>query len=167
MSVIASAKEAAHAELSYSLGGRLVVSQSGWCLLEIPNAFVLGLFKCLHEPEAELPVHDGRFNAHISVMTAAEVARLGGPAAIKERGQSFRWTPGPLRSVNPPRWDEVSRAWFVEVKSPDLKRLRVSYGLATLPYGDQPFHVTVAIKRTRQAKAAAWLNPAAFRAWER
>jgi len=130
-----------------SLAGRLIASRSGWMLLEVPNAVVRGLFTALHEPGIELPLKDGVLTAHISVMTEDEVIALGGPQTITERGQTFHYQLGPLKSVEPSGWKDVSRCWFVEIQSPELKQLRKSYGLTPLPRGDHEFHCTVAVRR--------------------
>jgi hypothetical protein len=133
-------------ELSYSLGGRLFISQSGWGLLSVPNALVRGAFAALHEPGAELPPG---FNAHISVLRPEDLDQIGGPDKVKERGQVFRYTLGPLRSVKPAGWPGISRVWFIEVNSPELQQLRKSYGLTPLPKDNEfKFHITVATRKT-------------------
>jgi len=142
-------KTASDALLSYGLGGRLYLSSSGWMLLSVPNAFVHGCFKALQEPGAELPTHgDGLVHAHISVIRPDELEQIGGAYRVTERGKIFRYTLGQTREVNPAGWDEMERCWFVEVHSPDLERLRRSYGLASLPNDDKyKFHITFAVRR--------------------
>ena len=133
-------------ELSYSLGGRLFISKSGWGLLSVPNALVRGAFAALHEPGAELPPE---LNAHISVLRKEDLEQIGGPDLVKERGQVFHYTLGPLRSVKPAGWPGISRVWFIEVNSPELQQLRKSYGLTPLPKNNEfKFHITVAIRKT-------------------
>jgi DNA ligase D-like protein (predicted 3'-phosphoesterase) len=132
---------------SYSLAGRLVVSQSGWGLLEVPNALVRGLFAAMHEPGIELPPGPkDQFDAHISVFHKSEIEQLGGPEKINERGKVFRYQIGPIQTVDPAGWPEMSAVYFVRVMSPELKRLRVSYGLDPLPKGHN-FHITIAVRR--------------------
>jgi hypothetical protein len=151
----------------YALKGRLVASSSGWLLLEVPNAIVHGLFASLDLPGIELPLKDGRLNAHISVAREEELAGLGGNKAISETGKLFSFQLGPLKEVAPLSWEGVSKVWFVEVKSPELETLRKSYGLPPRPMkGDKElqFHITVAIRKTsvlRQnaiAKVAKWFG---------
>ena len=140
--------------LSYSLAGRLVVSSSGWGLLEVPNAIVNGLFDALHEPGIELPPgpkDSKQLNAHISVFTKDETDKIGRDK-ISERGHFFHYTLGPMRVVKPAGWDEMALCWFVELKSPELEKLRKSYGLTPLPKGDHPFHITVAVRRKHVLK---------------
>src|SRR5260221_4890035 len=64
---------------SYSLYGRLVLSKSGWLLLEIPNALVRGIFDAINEPGIELPLRDGKLTAHVSAFRPEELEIIGGP----------------------------------------------------------------------------------------
>lgn len=147
-----SAKTAA----SYHLAGRLYLAKSGWLLLSVPNAFVRGLFDALVAPGAELPTTDlmnvpnvdaGVLNAHISVMTAAEVEAIGADK-INERGQTFNYGLGPVEEIPVQNIDGVSKVWAVQIKSPALSALRKSYGLS--PYiKDQAFHITIAARRKK------------------
>lgn len=143
-------------ELSYGLGGRLYLSRSGWLLLSVPNNLLRGAFAAIQEPGAELPWHsDGTLNAHITVMRPEELEQIGGPDKVSERGQIFRYTLGPLQSVEPHGWSGMSRVWMIKVQSPALKRLRVSYGLSPLPKDNQfEFHITVAVRRRGVLQAA-------------
>lgn len=158
-------KAAADATISYGLRGRLVLSSSGWVLLEVPNAVVRGLFDALQEPGIELPLHsDQRLNAHISVIRPEELATIGNPK-LSELGQFFSYTLGPLKTCVPAGWEDVARVWFVEVQSPELKQLRRSYGLTSLPNNDKfQFHITVArrkkhvLQKNEISKAAGWLT---------
>jgi hypothetical protein len=131
------------------LHGRLVVSKSGWALLTVPNALVRGLFDAIDEKGVELPPgHEGGpFTAHISVMRGEEIDKIGGPAKITERGHPFSYQLGPMMSVEPKGWSDMSRVWFVKVISPELKALRKSYGLPPLPNGDHEFHISVAVRK--------------------
>jgi hypothetical protein len=136
--------------LSYGLKGRLYLSQSGWLLLSVPNALGRGAFQALNVPGAEMPLQEntGQYNAHISVMRPDEIQAFGGPDKIRERGKEFSFTLGPVREVNPEGWDEMERCWFIEVRSPDLEKLRKAYGLSALPKNDKyDFHITFAVRR--------------------
>lgn len=141
------------AELSYGLSGRLYLSKSGWLLLSVPNAFLRGCFNALSAPGVELPRHsDGSLNAHISVMHSSEVDSIGAEN-ISERGKLFRYTLGKTREVNPKGWDGVERCWFVEAHSPELEKLRKSYGLSALPNdGKHKFHITFAVRKKNVLK---------------
>lgn len=137
------------------LSGRLYLAKSGWLLLSVPNALVRGVYDALSVPGAELPragvlnvpnVDGELLNAHISVMTADEVASIGADK-INERGHSFGYSLGPLKELDVRNVAGVSKVWAITVTSPALADLRKSYGLSALPKGDQPFHITVAVRR--------------------
>lgn len=134
-----------HAAPSYGLAGRLYKSNNGFVLLSVPNAIVRGAFDALDEPGIELPPsgpNEDRLNAHITVMRPEEID----PDKVTERGHTFRYTLGPLKSFNPEGWADMSKCWVIEVKSPELQKLRKSYGLSNLPNGHE-FHITVAVRR--------------------
>jgi 8-oxo-dGTP pyrophosphatase MutT (NUDIX family) len=148
------AKSAA-AVASHYLAGRLYMAKSGWLLLAVPNALVRGVFDAMTDAGVELPlagvlnvpnVDKELLNAHISVMTAEEAAKIGA-GNINERGQSFKYSLGPVKELAPKNIDGVSRLWAIQVSSPELSALRKSYGLSALPK-DEPFHITVAVRRT-------------------
>lgn len=152
----AGCKAAAATELSYSLKGKLYLSKSGWVCMAVPNAIGHGAFQALHEAGAELPMKDstGQYNAHVSVIRPEEVEQLGGPGKITERGEQFGYTFGSVRSCDPTGWPDVSRCWMIEIRSPELEKLRKSYGLTALPKdGDFKFHVTFAIRKTKVTQA--------------
>jgi hypothetical protein len=143
-------------ELSYALKGKLYLSKSGWLLLSVPNAIGHGAFQALNEAGAELPLKDstGQFNAHVSVIRPEELEQIGGPNKITERGKEFGYTLGAVRSCNPDGWDGVSRCWMIEIRSPELEKLRKSYGLSALPKdGEYKFHMTFAIRKTKVTQA--------------
>ena len=136
------------------LTGRLYLAKSGWLLLSVPNALVRGVYDALSAPGAELPragvmnvpnVDGDLLNAHISVMTADEVASIGADK-ISERGHSFGYSLGPLKELDVRNVAGVSKVWAITVKSPALADLRKSYGLSPLP-NDHAFHITVAVDR--------------------
>lgn len=141
-------KEGGDPVSTYALAGRLVASSSGWLMLEVPNALVRGAFSALDEQGVELPPSDKGLNAHISVMRPDEIARIGGIDKVTERGQRFYYQTGPIKEVQPGGWKEMSKVWFMTIRSPDLERLRKSYGLSALPNeGKYEFHVTIAVRR--------------------
>lgn len=144
------------ASTNYPLSGRLYLAKSGWLLLSVPNALVRGVFDAMTAPGAELPlagtmnvpnVEADVLNAHISVMTADEVASIGANK-INERGHHFGYSLGPVHEIDAKNIDGVSKVWAIQVTAPSLSVLRKSYGLSPLPKGDHPFHITVAVRRT-------------------
>jgi hypothetical protein len=138
------------------LSGRLVLTQTGWVLLEVPNALMRGCMAAINEPGIELPP---KANAHISVMNKDDVESIEGD--ISERGKEFKYTLGPVRSVKPKGWKDVSECWFVEVRSPELSALRRSYGLPSLPSGNHKFHITFAVRKKKVLTAAPVTKAAA------
>lgn len=142
------------ASTNQPLSGRLYCAKSGWLLLSVPNALVRGVYDALSAPGAELPragvmnvpnVAVDLLNAHISVMTADEVASIG-QNNINERGHAFPYSLGPLKELDVKNIAGVSKVWAITVTSPALADLRKSYGLSALPNG-RPFHITVAVRR--------------------
>lgn len=144
------------AATNYPLAGRLYLSKSGWLLLSVPNALVRGVYDAMSAPGAELPtagamnvpnVDDDLVNAHVSVMNAEEVSKIGGDN-INERGHTFYYTLGALKEIPVSNVDGISKIWAIQISSPGLAALRKSYGLSPL-LRDHPFHVTVAVRRKK------------------
>lgn len=142
------------ASTNYPLTGRLYVSKSGWLLLSVPNALVRGLYDALSATGAELPragvmnvpnVPTDLLNAHISVMNAEEVKKIGANK-INERGHMFGYALGQLKEITPRNVDGVSKVWALQISAPTLSAVRKSYGLSPL-LNDHPFHITVACRR--------------------
>ena len=142
------------AATNHALAGRLYVAKSGWLLLSVPNALVRGLYDAMTAPGAELPlagtmnvpnVASDVLNAHISVMTADEVKKIG-PENINERGHMIGYSLGQLKEITPRSVSGVSKLWALQVSSPMLSAIRKSYGLQPLVNG-HPFHITVAVRR--------------------
>ena len=144
-------KCAADAEVAYCLKGMLYLSQTGYVLLSVSNAFVRGIFANMHEPGVSLPLYPGTggLNAHITVFRPEEVKQLGGAEKITERGKQFAYTIGRLKTMEPgDAWPGVERVWFCHVHSPELQELRRSYGLDGFPNkGQNPFHIAVAVRK--------------------
>lgn len=138
-------KSANDPETAHSLSGRLYATRDNWILLSVPNSLVRGAFDALHEPGIELPYHNNKLNAHISVMSPEDIEHIGGIDKITERGHQFHYTLGPIRQVVPKNWRGVSKVWFIEVKSKELQDLRKSYGLSPTPNdGKFSFQITIA-----------------------
>jgi hypothetical protein len=143
------------AATNHLLSGRLYLAKSGWLLLSVPNALVRGVYDAMSAPGAELPaaglmnvpnVPADLLNAHISVMTAAEVEKVGADN-INERGHMFGYSLGAMTEITPKNVDGISKIWAIQVASPALSSLRKSYGLTPLVNGDHAFHITVAVRR--------------------
>jgi len=135
---------------AYTMAGRLYLSPSGYLLLSVPNALLRGVYAALDVPGIELPPPgpSGVLEAHITVMTPDELARIGGADRVTERGKTHRYTLGRLVEFAPHAWPGVTNVYALLAHSPALQELRRSYGLSSLPAeGEHPFHVTVGIQR--------------------
>lgn len=150
------AKMASAESSDFGLSGMLYLSADkgkSWGLLTVPNPLVRGVHSALHEPGIELPPCSvsGRLNAHITVLRPDEIDQVGGPDALVEnRGKNFQYRIVGMRSLKPEGWAEMERAWILEVESPDLEKLRKSYGLSARPKNNQhDFHITVAVRRKK------------------
>ncbi|MDZ7345392.1 MAG: hypothetical protein ONA69_01210 [candidate division KSB1 bacterium] len=137
--------------LSYDLAGRLIVSSSNWGVLEVPKALADGIFDALQVQGAEKPYdflgNDRPARSHIVVFRPEEIKSLGGPDRITERGHFFHYTLGPIRQISDKTESkDISKIWYVEVRSPELEKLRKSYGLSARP-NVLPFHIVVAVRR--------------------
>ena len=139
-------------ETAQALMGTLYLSKSGWLLLSVPNALGRGAFDALGEQGVELPIQGstGQYNAHITIMSPDDIEQIGGPDRITERGHQFHYTTGPIKTVKPAGWADVERVWFIDVHSPELERLRRSYGLSSLPNNDKHrFHITIGVRKKK------------------
>jgi len=133
------------------LRGRLYLSQTGFLLMAIPNAIGRGAFDALREPGIELPLSDssGQYNAHVTVMRPEEIGSFGSPNKITERGHEFGYSLGKIRDFNPTGWPEINHCWVMEVHSPELEKLRKTYGLSATPHdGKYKFHMTFAVRKS-------------------
>ena len=146
------------ASTNHFLMGRLYLAKSGWLLLSVPNALVRGVFDALNAPGAQLPIcgllnvpneKAELLNAHISVMTADEVNRIG-PENIHERGHMFGYSLGALKEVDVSNIAGISKIWAINVSSPQLTTLRKNYGLSAYPK-NKPLHITVGVRQKRTA----------------
>jgi hypothetical protein len=141
----------AEVQTTIGLTGRLYLTASNWLMLSVPNALCNGAFAALDDEGVELPKDEnGIFTAHISVMRPEEVERIGGGDRISERGKTFSYQLGAVKTCRPDNWEGISRCWFIEVNSPMLQRLRASYGLPLLPEKagkSIPLHITFACRR--------------------
>lgn len=117
-------------------------ASDGYLALTLPAGLLEGLRKVIPEPGVEPPSQWGRYK--VLVMTPEELRSVGGADQIEERGRQFDFTLGPVEVVENllPGW---AKAWVLRVYSEDLKRLRNSYGLPSLPEGG--FRAVVGVLR--------------------
>jgi hypothetical protein len=126
---------------SVPMKGKLRAQQKegDYVVLEVPEDFAESVFEAVKQPGMEKPP---RYRPHISVFTDEEVKKIG---ELKEAGQEFEFTIVDIVSVEPQGWKEMDRAYFIRCRSPQLEELRRKYGLSSLPFGDHPFHITIAV----------------------
>lgn len=132
-------KAAASHSITYSLAGRLQLSD-GWLVLTVPASLIRGAFDALHEPGAALPE---RFS--LPIMSPQELDRLGGAAKVTERGHQFSYALGPTVAHEP--GNGISRVVSIRIFSPELKKLRQSYGLTPYLKGTS-FALPIAVRKT-------------------
>ncbi len=130
---------------THALSGELYGSSKGALLLSVPNSLVRGAFSALDENGLVLP-NQGKFNAHIIVMTPEEVSKIGGLTKVTERGKHFHYNLGPLHEGPVTNSFDLSKVWFLSVTSPELAQLRKTYGLDSGP-GKHGFNIVVALRK--------------------
>lgn len=126
--LVSLSKSASTHPISYALVGRLVLSSRGWLVLTVPADLIRGAFSALHEPGSVLADVMA-----IPVMTPQEIDQIG-EKKITERGKQYHYSVGGVRSYEPGR--EFSKITYLRILSPELKKLRLSYGLSAYPKGE-------------------------------
>lgn len=121
-----------------------------YLIVGIPTALVRGIFDAMHEPGISLPaaVDGGALRAGIVVMTPEELKQIGGTEKISERGKAFSYYLDKLKETPAKGWPGVSTCWHMQINSPELGKLRRSYGLPTKVEGDSEFSIIVAVRKT-------------------
>lgn len=131
------------------LSGLLQATKDGTLIVTVPNAIVRGVFSAMTEPGISLPEPlDGHLNAAIVVMAPEELKELGGADAITERGKQFPYRFGSISDRPAVGWPGVSKCYHLQIISPELGKLRRSYGLPTRLEGRYDFSILVACRKT-------------------
>jgi hypothetical protein len=130
--------------------GLLQATSSGYLLVGVPTALARGIYDAMDEPGISFPaaVDGGALRAGIVVMTPEELESLGGASSITERGKQFPYQLGGLEEAPATNWPGVSVCWHLRIYSPELGKLRRSYGLPTKVEGDNDFSIVVACRKT-------------------
>jgi hypothetical protein len=154
------------------LNGLLQAAGPGYLLLSVPTAMVRGVFDALHEPGITFPSEVDGLRAGIVVMTPDELESVGGAGKISERGKPFRYQLGDLQEMPAKGWAGISACWHLRVKSPELAKLRKSYGLPEKIEGQSDFSIVVACRKVGVLSANAvskveHINPSILPAWTR
>lgn len=124
--------------------GRLEQAKDGYVYLKVDNDYVNKLFPFLKGEGFHKPAvfyRQPSIGAHISVFYEYEARDIG---EIQELGQKFSFKIKHIDRVRTRRNEYV----VLQVHSPELEKLRESYGLA--PHlNHHQFHITIAQKRLR------------------
>lgn len=124
----------------------------GFIYLKVSEEYLDKLFEVLKEiygDDVDLKKGSSLVGAHASVIRPA----IGEPTFwnIPELNKTFEFSPMGLGTVVPdldPKWERV---WILEVSSPALEALRVSYGLSPrVGNTDNEFHITIVTKLRKQ-----------------
>ena len=135
-----------------------------WAYVSVHPGLCSAAFDSLRSEGVEcIPYYD---NPHITLLRKEEVAELKKKFGNKWRGAVKEGQPVSFSLVRivhliPRGWDDVDRVWFLEVDSPDLRRIRKGLGLSELPKSedgktDLRFHITFALRKS-MAKVAQQL----------
>ena len=132
------------------MAGLLQATKSGHLILGVPTALVRGVFDAMSEPGISMPtsVDGGALRAGIVVMTPSELESVGGASSVSERGKQYPYSLGELVEASARGWPGVSACWHLRVKSPELGKLRRSYGLPTKVEGDSDFSIVIACRKS-------------------
>jgi hypothetical protein len=127
----------------------LLQATGGYLLVGVPTALVRGIFDAMHEPGISLPnaVDQEALRAGIVVMTPEELSQIGGPTKVSERGKHFTYHLGKLVEAPARGWPGVSTCWHLQIKSPELNKLRRSYGLPSKLEDGSDFSIVVACRK--------------------
>lgn len=129
------------------LSGLLQVIGSGYLVLSVPTSLVRGVFDALIEPGITLPSAVDGMRACIIVMTPSELESIGGASNVSERGKSFHYQLGELVETPAKGWPGISTCWHLRVKSPELTKLRRTYGLPDKLEKGSDFSIVVACRK--------------------
>ena len=129
----------AYAQKNLAHEGILIQKPDGYAYLKVDDRYINDLFPLLHaQPNYKKPPYFRRNNqpgAHISVIYKDENIKL------KEVGQKFSFKIRDITTVNPKNNSYI----ILQVDSPELEKLRTSYGLGPKLHGHE-FHISIAKK---------------------
>jgi hypothetical protein len=152
------------------LSGILQVINSGYLVLSVPTSLVRGVFDAMVEPGISLPSAIDGLRACIIVMTPEELNSIGGANNVSERGKAFHYQLGDLVESAAKAWPGVSTCWHLRIKSPELTKLRRSYGLPDKLEDQSDFSIVVACRKVGVLAANAkskvdYIDPSILPDW--
>jgi len=133
--------------------GTIKRQDDGFSYVKVDDEIINGLFAAMDKSDGAVKApyfdKDG-IGAHISFISSEEGEKMKG-VKIKELGDVVHFELGEIVSLNPEGWDEMDKVWFVQVKCPELSKIRKSYGLpATYNGSGHKFHITFAVKKNKK-----------------
>jgi hypothetical protein len=142
-------KSAKNKTKDISLTGTLKQDKDGFVYIDIPDDLVFSLFDLLDKGKAKKPPYFGKNKngAHVSVIYRDEVKEHD-LTDIKEIGKEYDFKLGKLKSVDPDGWNEMSQVYFLEIKCPELSKIRQRYGLPKYIHENE-FHITFGIEKQK------------------
>ncbi len=127
------------------LKGVLKQKDNGYLYIDVSNDFIAKTLPLIEAPGKIAPPRHYAckkgIGAHISVMYENEQI-TNEIWEIKELGQEFTFTVKELRTVKLNNHNKVRKLWLIAISSPELEKLRESYGLSSL-LKDRDFHITI------------------------
>jgi hypothetical protein len=125
--------------------GILKQKDNGYLYVEVSKDFIAETLSLIQaEGKIVPPRHytsKKGIGAHISVIYENEQI-LNEIWEIKELGQEFTFTVAELRTIKLNKNNKVKKLWLLAVVSPELERLRESYGLSP-KLKNHDFHITI------------------------
>ncbi len=146
--VYQSAGICAYIRQAFPQQGILKQDQEGFVYLELPDNLITEIFPLLHDRESEMiPLYYLEPSpAHVPVILPHEWNQKKGWGPLKEHHLSFSFEMTQLSWIKPKRWPGVERVYFLNLKSPELEKLRERYLLPALIRGHE-FHIAIAYKK--------------------
>ena len=134
-------------ERAIQLEGKGVLKQkdNGYLYVSVSKDFIAGILPLIDAPGKLVPPKHYKskkgIGAHISAMYENEQIEHE-IWEIKELGQEFTFSVLELRTVKLNKDGKMKKLWLLAVSSPELERLRESYGLSSKLKGHD-FHITI------------------------
>jgi hypothetical protein len=123
-------------------------TNDGFVFVDVDDNFIYEQYSDLKVLNKEYPpFHESLYygiGGHISVIKNYELKKR---PKIKEVGKTvvFEVVLRPIE-INPKKWKDMEKVWYLEVFSSDLENIRESYGLEPKIEGKE-FHITIAVQR--------------------
>lgn len=125
--------------------GILKQKDNGYLYIEVSRDYIAQILPLIQAPGKLVPPRHYKskngIGPHISVMYENEQIE-NEIWEIKELGQEFSFSILELRTVRLNKDGKMKKLWLLAVSSPELERLRESYGLSSKLKGHD-FHITI------------------------